>query len=161
MRTTLRSIEPLIVLREIQTLDDVARESVQLTRLALWLLGAFAASALALAAVGIYGVMSYSVRQRTREIGTRLALGASSRNILWLVMRDGVAVAGLGAVLGLWAGIIAARSLSGLLFSTSASDPLTLGAAVAILLGVAVVACYIPARRATRLDPRESLIPNP
>ena len=161
VRTTLRSIEPLIVLREIRTLDEIARESVQLTRLALWLLGAFAASALALAAVGIYGVMSYSVRQRTREIGTRLALGASSGNILWLVMRDGVAVAGLGAVLGLWVGIIAARALSGLLFRTSPSDPLTLGAAVAILLGVAVIACYIPARRATRLPPRESLIPNP
>jgi putative ABC transport system permease protein len=157
VRTTLRSIEPQIVLREIQTMDEIARESVQLTRLALWLLGAFAASALALAAVGIYGVMSYAVRQRTREIGTRLALGATSGNILWLVMRDGVAVAGVGAVLGVGAGLLAARSLSALLFGTSPSDPLTLAAAVTVLLAVAVIACYIPARRATRLDPRESL----
>ena len=158
MRTTLRAIEPLIVLREIQTMDDVARESVQLTRLALWLLGVFALSALALAAVGIYGVMSYSVRQRTREIGTRLALGASSGNIVWLVMRDGVLVAGLGSAIGLAAGLLAARSMSALLFGTSPADPLTLGAAAAVLLGVAMVACYVPARRATKLEPRESLI---
>ena len=157
VRTTLRAIEPLIVLREIRTLDEVARESVQLTRLALWLLGAFAASALALAAVGIYGVMSYAVRQRTREIGTRLALGATSRNILWLVMRDGVLVAGLGAAIGLAAGWAAARSMSALLFGTSPADPLTLGGAAVTLLAVAMLACYIPARRATRVDPVRSL----
>jgi predicted permease len=158
VQTTLRTIEPQIVLRDIRTLDDVARESVQLTRLAMWLLGLFALTALALAAVGIYGVMSYSVRQRTREIGTRLALGASRGNILWLVMRDGIAVAGIGAALGLTGGLLAARSLSALLFGTSPADPATLGAAAAILLGVAMLACYIPARRATRLTPRESLI---
>ena len=157
VRTTLRSIEPQIALRGIQTLDEVARESVQVTRLALWLLGAFAASALALAAVGIYGVMSYAVRQRTREIGTRLALGATSGDILWLVMRVGIRVAGLGAVLGVGAGLLAARSLSALLFGTSPSDPLTLGVAVTILLGIAVVACYVPARRAARVDPARSL----
>jgi putative ABC transport system permease protein len=157
MRATLRAIEPLIVLRDIQTMDEVARESVQLTRLALWLLGVFALSALALAAVGIYGVMSYSVRQRTREIGTRLALGATSGNIVWLVMRDGVLVAGLGSAIGLAAGLLAARSMSALLFGTSPADPLTLGAAAAVLLGVAMVACYVPARRATRVDPVRSL----
>jgi predicted permease len=158
VRSTLRSIEPLIVLRGIQTMDDVARESVQTTRLALWLLGLFALIALTLASVGIYGVMSYAVRQRTREIGTRLALGATSGNILWLVMRDGVAVAGLGAVIGLLFGFGAARSNRGLLFSTSPGDPLTLGLATMLLMLVALTACYIPARRATRLDPRESLI---
>jgi putative ABC transport system permease protein len=157
MRTTLRAIEPLIVLREIQTMDEVARESVQLTRLALWLLGVFAVSALALAAVGIYGVMSYSVRQRTREIGTRLALGATSGHIVWLVMREGVLVAGLGSAIGLAAGLLAARSMAALLFGTSPGDPLTLGAAAAVLLGVAMVACYVPARRATRVDPVRSL----
>jgi putative ABC transport system permease protein len=158
VRTSLRGIEPQIVLREIQTLDDVARESVQLTSLALWLLGLFAASALALAAVGIYGVMSYSVRQRTREIGTRLALGATSGNILWLVMRDGVRVAGIGAALGIVGGILAARALPVLLPGASAAEPVTLGAAVAVLLSVALLACYIPARRATRVDPVKTLI---
>ena len=157
VRTALRGIEPQIVLREIETLDAVARESVQLTRLALWLLGIFAVSALALASVGIYGVMSYSVKQRTREIGMRLALGATPRNILWLVMRDGVLVAGLGAAIGLAAGVAAARSLSAFLFVTSPSDPLTLGGAAFVLLLVAVVACYLPARRATRVDPVKTL----
>ena len=157
VRTSLRGIEPQIVLRDILTLDDVARESVQLTSLALWLLGLFALSALALAAVGIYGVMSYAVRQRTREIGTRLALGATSGNILWLVMREGVIVAGLGSAIGLAAGLLAARSLSALLYGTSAADPVTLGTAVAVLLSVALLACYVPARRATRVDPVKTL----
>jgi putative ABC transport system permease protein len=157
IRTTLRGIEPQIVLRDITTLDDVLRESVQLTRLAMWLLAVFAVSALALAAIGIYGVMSYSVRQRTREIGTRMALGASRGNILWLVMRDGIAVTGIGAALGLTGGLLAARSLAALLFGTSPADPATLGAAAAILLGVAMLACYIPARRATRVEPVRSL----
>lgn len=157
VREAIRSIEPPIVLRAITTLDEVARESVQLTRLALSLLGVFALSALALAAVGIYGVMAYSVRQRTREIGTRLALGATRANILRLVMRDGMAVVGLGAVIGVVAGLLAARSLSALLFGTSPADPLTLAVSCAVLLSVALLACYIPARRATRIEPRESL----
>ena len=90
-----------------------------------------------------------------------LPLDASSGNILWMVMRDGIAVAGIGAALGLIGGLLAARSLSALLFGTSPADPATLGAAAGILLGVALLAGYIPARRATRLTPRESLIPNP
>jgi ABC-type antimicrobial peptide transport system permease subunit len=133
---------------------------VEVTRFALWLLGLFAITALALASVGIYGVMSYAARQRTREIGTRLALGATPANILWLVMRDGVLVAGLGAAIGLAAGFAAARALSTLLFSTSPGDPLTLGVATLVLMLVALTACYLPARRATRVDPRESMIAN-
>ena len=153
----LRGLEPLIVLREIETMNDVVRESVQLTRLAVWLLGLFAVCALTLASVGIYGVMSYAVKQRTRELGTRLALGATAGNILWLVMRDGARVAGLGAVIGLLAGGAIARFLSTLLFDTSPADPLTLSVAVALLLGVAMIACYVPARRAARVDPAQTL----
>jgi len=103
LRDTLRRLEPLVVVRDAATLDQVARESMQVTRLAMWLLAVFAAAALALAAVGIYGVMAYSVRQRTREIGTRLALGATPRAIQWLVMRDGIRVAALGAAIGVGA----------------------------------------------------------
>ncbi|MEO6236240.1 MAG: ABC transporter permease [Vicinamibacterales bacterium] len=158
VRAALRAIEPRIVLRRIETLEDVARESIQLTSLTLWLLGIFAASALALAAVGIYGVMSYAVRQRTREIGTRLALGATSGNILWMVMRHGIVVAGVGCAIGVVAGLLAARSLSALLYDTSTADPATLAGAVAILLSVSLLACYLPARRATRVDPVETLI---
>jgi putative ABC transport system permease protein len=102
--------------------------------------------------------MSHSVRQRAREIGTRVALGASESNIVWLVMREGILVAGLGAALGLTAGIAIARSLSALLYATSPADPLTLGAAALLLLVVALLACYIPARRATRVDPVKTLV---
>jgi putative ABC transport system permease protein len=154
----LKGIERSIVVRGLQTMDAVARESVQVNRLALMLLAVFAAAALALAAVGIYAVMSYSVRQRTREIGTRLALGASPAAILWLVMRDGVKVAAIGAGLGLFAGTAAARALPAMLFSTSPFDPLTLSASVMLLLGIALLACYLPARRATRVDPVKTLV---
>jgi putative ABC transport system permease protein len=111
VRAALRAIEPQIVVREVTTLEAIARESMQITRLALSLLAVFAVAALALAAIGIYGVMAHSVRQRTREIGMRVALGATASDILWLVMRHGIAVAGLGAVVGLAAGVAAARSL--------------------------------------------------
>ncbi len=161
VRSTLRAIEPLIVLRGIQTMADVARQSVQVTTLALSLLGLFAAIALSLASVGIYGVMAYAVRQRTREIGTRLALGATPSSILWLIMRDGIRVAGLGALIGLAISVAAARANRGFLFDTSPGDPLTLIAATGVLMLVALAACYIPARRAARAEARESLIPNP
>ena len=157
VQAALRAIEPLIVIRNVTTLDDVARESTQLTRLALWLLAAFAATALALAAVGIYGVMAYAVRQRTRELGMRVALGATATDILWLVMRDGIVVAGIGVAVGLAAGIAFGRAMSALLFATSPTDPLTLAAAALVLLAVAAAACYVPARRATRVDPVRTL----
>jgi len=160
VRSTLRAIEPSIVIRDITTMDDVARRSVQVTSLALWLLGLFAAIALALASVGIYGVMSYSVRQRTREIGTRLALGATPSNILWMIMRDGLAVSALGAVIGLVAGLGLSRQMRPLLFATTPGDPVTLAGATLLLVFVALTACYFPARRATRTNPRESLIPD-
>src|SRR5262245_2567413 len=158
VRAALRGIEPQIMMREITTMDAVTRESAQVTRLALSLLGVFAIAALGLAGVGIYGVMSYSVRQRTREIGTRLALGATGADIVWLVMRDGLLVAALGGAIGVGCGLAAARALSALLYGTSPADPLTLGLAVLILLAVAVLACYLPARRATRVDPVRTLV---
>jgi ABC-type antimicrobial peptide transport system permease subunit len=148
------------VLREMQPMSAVVRDSMQLTRLAMWLLGLFAASALALAAVGIYGVMSYAVQQRTRELGTRLALGATRGSILWLVMREGMRVAAIGAAIGLVAGIATARFLAALLYGTSPADPITLAGTTALLLLVATVACVVPAHRATRVDPVESLLGN-
>jgi len=157
LRTALRTIEPSIVLRGIRSMDSVARESVQVTRLALWLLGLFAATALALAAVGIYGVMSYAVKQRLREIGTRLALGASQGSILWLVLGQGARIAVLGTAIGLATAWIAGQSITRLLYGTSAADPAILAGAAALLLGTALVACYLPARRATRVDPVKTL----
>ena len=135
----------------------MARESVQVTRLALWLLGLFAMTALALAAVGIYGVMSYAVRQRMREIGTRVALGASRGSILWLVLGQGVRMAALGIFLGLAVAWAAGRVLRGLLYSTSTADPAVLVGAAVVLFATAILACYLPARRATRVDPAKTL----
>jgi len=157
VRTALRAVEPRIVLRGIRSMDEVARESVQVTRLALWLLGMFAATAATLAAVGIYAVMAYAVRQRMREIGTRMALGASRTNILLLVLGEGGRIALMGTTAGLAISLVAGRALRSLLFSTSPTDPAILLVAAGLLFTTALAACYIPARRAARLDPVSTL----
>jgi len=138
-----------------RTLEQVAGESLQVVHLALWLFTMFAAIALMLAAVGIYGVMSYLIRQRRQEIGTRLALGASRRDILWLVMRQGTAIAVGGCGIGLAVAAVAARSLGSLLYGVSASDPATLTIAATVLVATILSACYLPARRAALVDPLE------
>jgi ABC-type antimicrobial peptide transport system permease subunit len=136
---------------------DVLQASVQVPRLVLTLLSGFAAIALVLASVGIYGVMSYVVRQRTREIGTRMALGATSRDITWLVLRSGGLIAGAGTALGVAAGLVASRVLESILFATSRADAAAI-AASALLLSLATLgACVLPARRAARLDPAQTL----
>jgi putative ABC transport system permease protein len=157
LRTALRAVEPGIVLRGIQPMDDIARESMQVTRLALWLLALFATTAVALAAVGIYGVMAYAVRQRMREIGTRMALGASRGHILWLVLGHGGRIALVGTVVGISVSLVAGRALERLLFGTSPTDPSILLGAAGLLLATALAACYIPARRAARVDPVKTL----
>jgi putative ABC transport system permease protein len=138
-------------------MNEVVSDSVHVTRLALTLLGVFAVIALALAAIGIYGVMAYVVRQRTREIGTRIALGATTRDIVWLVMRQGVLIAGLGAIVGGVAAAAAARLLQSILFGTPPSDPATYAAAAMVLITTTMAACYLPARRAARVDPARTL----
>src|SRR5690606_30806483 len=109
--------------------DVVVQESVQVTRLALWLLSLFAVTALALAAVGIYGVMSYTVRHRMRELGTRVALGATPGSILRLVLAQGARMTVIGAAIGLAASFAAGRALSSMLFDTAPADPIVLGGA--------------------------------
>ena len=157
MQTAIRQIEPNAALAETRTMAEVASESVRLTKLVLWLLATFAVTALALAAVGIYGVMSYVVGQRAREIGTRIALGARPRDILLLVMRQGAAIAGIGTVTGVAIGLVAARSLRSILYGVSSADPLILVGAAGVLAGTALLACYLPARRAVAVDPARSL----
>jgi predicted permease len=152
IREALRRQEPQIVFGTTTTLDDVLSDSIASTTFALWLLGLFAGIALALAGVGVYAVMSYVVRQRTREIGTRMALGASSRDIAWLVVRQGGAMAAAGLAIGLGIAWVAARSLSAMLYDVSASDPGTLAVAVIVIAGASLVASYLPARRAARVD---------
>ena len=157
VRTALRTLEPAVVVHGARTMEDVASASMAITRLAMRLLAGFAIVALMLAAIGIYGVMAYSVRRRTREIGTRVALGADRAAIVRLVMREGGLITLSGVLIGLAAGLIAARSLSAVLFGVPPADPISLGAAAVVLASTALAACYIPARRAARIDPARTL----
>jgi putative ABC transport system permease protein len=157
IQAALKSIEPNTVFLSTRTLEEVASESVRETRLALWLLGVFGITALALCAIGIYGVMSYVVRQRTRELGTRVALGATRSDIIWMVMRQGAIIAGLGTIIGLTAGVLAARLLISMVYGVSTSDPATLAGSSVVLIVTTLTACFIPARRAASVDAARTL----
>jgi putative ABC transport system permease protein len=141
----------------LETLDQVAAESLAQRRLTTLLLGLFAASALLLAAVGIFGVMACTVAQRSREIGLRLALGAQMGQVLLLVLGQGLKLVSLGLVLGLASSLALTRLLSSLLFGVPPGDPLVFAAVSALLAVVALVACWLPARRAARVDPLVAL----
>jgi putative ABC transport system permease protein len=158
VQSLLRGIEPSAVFIEARTMSDIASESLAPARLALWLLGVFAVVALTLAAIGVYGVMAYAVRQRTREIGTRLALGATGSGIAWMVMREGAAIIISGLAIGLSLGLAVARSLGAMLYSTPASDPVTLAMTATLLVATMLAACYVPARRAAMVDPARTLV---
>jgi ABC-type antimicrobial peptide transport system permease subunit len=138
-------------------LDRLASESLALRRVSTLVLGAFAAVALAMAALGLYGVMSFSVAGRTREIGVRMALGARPRQILAMVLGQGLAVTGLGVAVGLAAALALTQVLASLLYGVSATDVASLAAVAGLLVSVALAASYVPARRATRVDPMTAL----
>jgi putative ABC transport system permease protein len=138
-------------------MDEIRAESVAPERLNLTLLSLFAGIALVLAIVGIYGVMSYSVTQRTHEIGIRMAIGAQPRDVFRMVIGQGMMLALIGVGIGLLGAFALTRLMTTMLFGVEPTDPATFAAIAALLTSVALVACYIPGRRATKVDPVESL----
>ena len=157
IKKEIRLIDEAQPIAQVQTLDDKLSNSMAPQRLNLLLLGIFALIALSLASAGIYGVMSYAVTQRTHEIGVRMALGAQRRDVLKLIVRQGMGLLMIGIGFGLAGAFAATRLMSSLLFNVTARDPLTFGAVTLVLTIVALLACYIPARRATKVDPLVAL----
>ena len=157
VREQIRALDANLPVADVKTLRDQLNLSLFPSRVAAWTLGGFGVLALLLAAIGIYGVVSYSVAQRTREIGVRMALGAKEKDVLRLVLGQGLFVIAVGLVLGLLLAVASTRVIVGFLYGVGAADPLTF-AGVPLLLGfVAVVASYIPARRSTKIDPLVAL----
>ncbi|MEJ1971225.1 MAG: FtsX-like permease family protein [Lacunisphaera sp.] len=157
IRPVVREIDPGVPLFSVTTLDELRSGSLNRERLTTGLLTGFAGIALFLAALGTYGVIAFSVQQRTSEIGVRLAIGAQTRDILRLIIGQGLHLVVLGAALGLAGALAASRLLSALLYETGATDPLSYLAATAVLFLAALLAIYLPARRATKVDPMVAL----
>jgi putative ABC transport system permease protein len=135
------------------SLEQIIAESISQPRFYMLLLGVFASVALLLAAIGIFGVLSYAVSQRTREIGIRMALGAPGRTVVSLIVRQAMALVVSGVAAGTIAALFVSQTMTKMLFSVAPTDPMTFGGVAAVLVGVALFASYLPARRATRVDP--------
>jgi putative ABC transport system permease protein len=156
-RQVIQTLDPQQPVADVRTLASMLGNSIARQRFNTLLLAIFATVALLLAAIGIYGVLAYAVTQRTHEIGIRAALGASGADILQLILRQGMRLALLGVAVGLVAALMLTRLVKSLLFDVSATDPLTYGALTLLLVGVAGLACWLPARRAAKVDPLVAL----
>jgi putative ABC transport system permease protein len=153
LRREIQALEPNLPIPEIQTMSDTVAASLFPARMGAWLVAAFGGLALLLAAVGVYGVLSFSISRRMREMGIRLALGAEARGVFLLVVRDGMLLVGAGLLLGLAGGWFATRSLATLLYGVSTADVPAFAVSALVLVAVALVACVVPAGRAMRVDP--------
>ena len=157
MRAAVRNVDPTLPIAEFRTLDDVVAASQSRPRFMTLVLTSFGGVSLLLAAIGVFGVISYSVAQRTREIGIRIALGAQARGVLRLVLGGALRLAAAGVLVGLIGAFALTRFLSAFLFGVSANDPATFAAVALVLGAVALLASYLPAWRATRVDPLVAL----
>lgn len=157
VRREARALDAAMPMFEVETLATQVEASLAQERLVATLSSGFGLLALLLCCLGLYGILSYTIAQRTKEIGIRMALGAARRDVLWLVLRDALRLVSFGVLLGLPAALAASRLIASQLFGLSAADPLTIGAATLLLLIVAVLAAYLPAQRATRIDPLTAL----
>jgi len=151
------ALDKLLPVTKVQSMTNVMATSTAVQQFNMTLMGIFAAVALTLAAVGIYGVISYSVAQRTHEIGIRMALGAQGADVLKLILRQGAMLAVTGVAIGLAIAVVLTRLMTSLLYGVSATDPLTFAVISLILVGVALGASFVPARRATKVDPMVAL----
>ena len=157
VRSQVQSLDPNLPLYDVKTFTEHMKFALFPAKVAATVLGVFGLVALMLAAIGVYGITSYAVAQRTHEIGVRLALGAQLSDVLRLVLGHGLKLTIIGAVLGLFGAFLATRAITSVLYGVSATDPLTFGFVSLLLIGVALVACYVPARRATKVEPLTAL----
>lgn len=157
LRQTNRQINSEQVIYDARAMDDIVAATLAARRFSMILLASFAGLAVLLSSIGIYGVISYVVGQRTHEIGLRMALGASRTEVLRMVLSQGAKLAGIGVLLGLAASLALTQLMGSMLYGVSPTDPLTFAGVAVILTLVALAACYIPARRAMRVDPMVAL----
>ena len=157
IREQVRALDPDQPVSNIRTMDELLDRALSQAKFSLLLFGLFAALALVLAAIGIYGVMTTAVTQRTHEIGLRMALGAQKRDVLRMVIGQGMILVLIGIAAGLASAVALTRLMATLLFGVSPTDPMTLAVITSLLAVVAMLACYIPARRATKVDPMVAL----
>ena len=157
IRREMAGLDPTVALYDLKTMEEVVAESLAEERFSTLLVGGFAVAALLLAAIGLYGILAFTVTERTREIGVRLALGASRPDVVRMVIRSGLRLVAAGVVLGLAGALLVSRTLEAFLFETEPADPLVLAGVAGAMLGAALGASYLPAARASRVDPALSL----
>ena len=157
LRSDVAAVDPVLPLANVKPLETLVDASIGARRFTMMLFVAFAAVAAALAAIGVYGVLAYLVSQRTKEIGLRLAIGASPSAVIWLLVREGVALTGAGLVVGLAGALAAGKWIRTLLFGVTPADPATFAGVSCVLATAAVLAIYVPARRAADADPTIAL----
>jgi len=157
IRAAMAEVDADLPVANVSTLQTIMDNSMTRPRFAMLLLGAFGALALALASIGMYGVITHSVSQRTREIGVRIALGADRTQVFGMMLKQGARLAGLGIAIGLATTIGVTQPLKTYLYQVKSTDPVTFVGVAALLVGVALLACWIPARRAMRVDPMVAL----